>query len=424
MKKILIIGAGIEQVPAIVEAKNMGHHVIVTDMNMKAPGVKYADAAFEISTTDTEKNIKIARQENIDGVMTVCSETAVPTVAGVAETLGLPSFSMETATRATNKEKMREVLEYNHVKVAPYIISRSLEEAKNFITQTGKRWVIKPVDSSGQRGTTVFSDPKQLPEAFDKAISSSPAKAALLDEFIEGPEVHVTMITINGEVHFLALSDRITLTGNNFGIAVRHLGPSQLDTTTTEKIQGLCRKSVRAIGLENGVATCELVLRDGEPYVMEIAIRVPGGYLREVAMYLSGIDIVKSTIYHCLDKVRSFEELITEESFPAVSVKFISTPNLDPGLKKITSIENINKVVSRKEIKLCNFHFEGEFEIPQLKSSVGRFGAIVCVGDSREEVIEKTEDAFKTLRINGTELTEYDNYNPYNTLFNYNKDVQ
>lgn len=99
MKKILIIGAGIEQVPAIQIAKEMGHYVIISDMNMSAPGVKFSDSAYEVSTTSIDGNIEIAEKEKIDGVMTVCSETAVPTVAGVAEKMNLPSYSKDTALK-------------------------------------------------------------------------------------------------------------------------------------------------------------------------------------------------------------------------------------------------------------------------------------------------------------------------------------
>jgi phosphoribosylaminoimidazole carboxylase (NCAIR synthetase) len=118
MKKILIIGAGVEQISAIKEAKKMGHFVIVTDMNPKAPGIKFADKFYEVSTTDAERNIEVAQKEQIDGVMTVCSETAVPTVAEVATRLNLQGFSPQTALFATNKEQMRKVVAQKGVRVA------------------------------------------------------------------------------------------------------------------------------------------------------------------------------------------------------------------------------------------------------------------------------------------------------------------
>jgi len=43
IKKILIIGAGILQKPAILCSKQLGYKVAVVDLDENAPGVKYAD---------------------------------------------------------------------------------------------------------------------------------------------------------------------------------------------------------------------------------------------------------------------------------------------------------------------------------------------------------------------------------------------
>ncbi len=405
MKKILIIGAGIEQVPAIQMVRQMGHTVIASDMNMKAPGIGYADRAYEASTTDIEGNLEIAKKEHVDGVMTICSETAVPTVAQVAETLGLSSFSTDTALKATNKEKMRKVLLEKKVPVAPYTIARNIADLWEYIRKTPPPWVLKPVDSSGQRGTYIIQDEMQLEDAFNKSLAFSNSGAVLVDRYIAGPEVHVTMQVINRKVYFLALSDRVTLGRRNFGIAVRHIGPSLLTEETGQAIKSACRSSVEAIGLENGIATCELIISDGRPVVMEVAIRVPGGYLREVAMHLSGIDLVKTTIRNCLGEQMDYRSIITEPVYNAVSVMFITRLNLPPSIKEIDRIEN-HHLLSEK-VKLCQFHHSLPFSVPELSSSVGRFGVIVAIGDNRKDAIRQTEDQFNQIRINGERLIGY-----------------
>jgi biotin carboxylase len=418
MKKILIIGAGTEQVEAIKAAKAMGHYVISTDMNLQAPGIRYADKAYEISTTDARGNIEIARKESIDGVMTVCSETAVPTVAKVAEELGLPSFSRDTALKATDKEAMRKSLEGFNIRVSPNVITDKLHRAEEFIQTQEGPWILKPTDNSGQRGTSIIRDKHKLAPAFELAVKSSRAKKVLIDRFIQGPEIHVTILVIEKKVRFLALSDRITLDDSNFGIAVRHLGPSETDPSMESEIKQMCEDSVKAIGLENGVATCEIIIEHNIPYLMEIAVRVPGGYLREVAAHLSGIDIIKTTIWNALGEQRSYSDCITEPVYPAVSVKFISALNLQAGLKKIERIDNLKEIQNRKGITLCRFHFDKVFTVPDLISSVGRFGVIIAVGETRKEAADHTEKAFQALRIDGTALREYTNYNKNNRYYN------
>lgn len=418
MKKILIIGAGTEQISVIQKAKELGHFVIVTDFNPKAPGIKYADKFYLASTTDGPENVKVGKQENIDAVLTVCSETAVPTVAYVAEHLGLPGYSSKTAVIGTNKEEMRKALLSHGVNVSQFLIVNDGLDYNEYVAKNEGPWVVKPVDSSGQRGTNLVHDANELAPAIQEAIANSSSKKALLDQFIEGPEIHVTMHVINGTVHFLAITDRITLDHQNFGIAIRHLGPSDLDSTTLQSIKNECSKGVQALEVTNGIVTCELILKNNRPYVMEVAIRVPGGYLREVASLLSGVDVDKTTIWSSLGQNKPFQEIITEKSYPAVSVQFISVANLHPDIRFIKNVPSYKHLLDSPHVQLINFHFNKDFEVPALNSSVARFGAIITTGETPEAALKNTENVFNALKIEGQPLSEYTNYNPNNKSFN------
>ena len=68
MKKILIVGAGIDQVPAILKAKEMGFQIHAVDYDAKAPGFLLADFHKVISTTDVEKVTEYCREKFIEGV--------------------------------------------------------------------------------------------------------------------------------------------------------------------------------------------------------------------------------------------------------------------------------------------------------------------------------------------------------------------
>ena len=52
MKRLLIVGASILQLPAIMEAKKMGLCVGVADYDPNAVGIPYADEYFNVSTID------------------------------------------------------------------------------------------------------------------------------------------------------------------------------------------------------------------------------------------------------------------------------------------------------------------------------------------------------------------------------------
>ena len=103
MKKLMILGASVLQIPAIVQAKKMGIYVIAVDMNPNAEGFSYADKKIVVSTTDTKKVLEAAKENDIDGILTIASDRPMITVAKVAEELNLIAIDEKTAMNATNK---------------------------------------------------------------------------------------------------------------------------------------------------------------------------------------------------------------------------------------------------------------------------------------------------------------------------------
>ena len=60
MKKILILGAGVYQVPLITTAKRLGIQTIVASIPGNYPGFALADKIYYENTTDYEKILEIA----------------------------------------------------------------------------------------------------------------------------------------------------------------------------------------------------------------------------------------------------------------------------------------------------------------------------------------------------------------------------
>ena len=120
MKKLMILGASVLQIPAIIEAKKMGIYVIVVDMNPNAEGFSYADKKIVVSTTDTKRVLEVAKENDIDGIITIASDRPMRTVAKVAEELNLIGIDEKTAVNATNKSKMRDALKKYSVPIPMY----------------------------------------------------------------------------------------------------------------------------------------------------------------------------------------------------------------------------------------------------------------------------------------------------------------
>ena len=130
MKKILIIGASILQLPAIKKAKELGYYTIVADYNPKAVGISYADEYYNVSTIDIEGISDLAEKIHPDGIMTLATDMPMRAIAVATTKLGLPGISYDTAVKCTDKGEMIKAFSMAGVEHPWFIIVENKEELK------------------------------------------------------------------------------------------------------------------------------------------------------------------------------------------------------------------------------------------------------------------------------------------------------
>ena len=107
MKKLAIIGASYLQEPLVRKAKEMGLYTICFAWADGATCAEICDKFYDISIVEKEQILKVCQEEKIDGICTIASDVAAPTVAYVANAMGLVGNDYEAAVRANNKYLMR-----------------------------------------------------------------------------------------------------------------------------------------------------------------------------------------------------------------------------------------------------------------------------------------------------------------------------
>ena len=154
----MVLGAGILQLPAIIQGRKMGLKVIAVDMNPKAIGFEFADVALPISTIDTERVLQAAIEYKIDGIMTLASDMPMRTVAEVSEKLNLVGITKETAYMATDKGEMRKRLASCGVPVPKFFVVKDFIEYQKAVNMILGKAIVKPADNSGSRGIYLIED--------------------------------------------------------------------------------------------------------------------------------------------------------------------------------------------------------------------------------------------------------------------------
>src|SRR5205809_534300 len=88
--RLLVLGAGPAQLGVLAAARAAALTVVAADRDPSAPGFRYADRRAIVSIEDEPAIERLARAEEVDGIVAPGSDHAVATAARTASRLGLP----------------------------------------------------------------------------------------------------------------------------------------------------------------------------------------------------------------------------------------------------------------------------------------------------------------------------------------------
>lgn len=309
MKKIAIIGASYLQLPLVKKAKELGLYTLCFAWAEGAVCKDEADEFFPISIVEKEQILSICQGKQIDGICTIASDVAAPTVAYVAEKMGLVGNSYDAAVTANNKFLMRNAFSKAGVLCPKYQIVTSLDEINNM--DCSFPLIVKPTDRSGSLGITKVERLEDLQNAVETAVRCSFKHEAIIEEYVEGREISVEFISYHGEHHPLQITDKVT-TGAPHFVELEHHQPADLTRGQFDEIYDLTKKALDALGVTNGASHSEYkITEEGKIYVMEIGARMGGDFIGSDLVKLStGYDFLKGVIDVALGR---FEEPVFGE---------------------------------------------------------------------------------------------------------------
>lgn len=261
MKRILFLGAPVFQIPIIEKAKELGLHVGAVDIDENAKAFPYADETFVCSIKDKEGVLKIAKDFHPDGVICGACDTSVPVCAYVCAQLGLAGNTEEAAYKSTNKHAMIRAFEENGVPHPRYQFIRK-EDVETARISIPFPVISKPVDSAGSRGIHKINDEAELKDALRESSVAGTSGDILVEEYVDGPEVSVEVLVINGVPHVLQITDKLTSGPPHF-YETGHSQPSELSKDCQTAIRETACAAAKAVGLYNTPAHIEMKICGG-----------------------------------------------------------------------------------------------------------------------------------------------------------------
>jgi len=400
-RTLLIISGGAEAVPGILRAREMGLRTVVADGSPDAPGLALADDALVVSTYDVPGLVEQARRfvrvhSSIDGVISVAAD--VPqTVAGIAEALGLPGITMETARITADKLAMKVRLAEMGIPVPWFRSVGSVEELREAVAERGYPLIMKPVDSRGARGVVRLTAGVDLKREFRHTLSQSPTSRVMVEEFIFGPQVSTESILVNGQAVTPGFVDRNYEFLERFSPWIIENGgqqPTALSVADRASVALTAENAARALGIEMGTAKGDLVLGPEGPIVIEMAARLSGGWLCTDQIPLgTGVDFVGAAIRLSLGEQVVIDD-VTPRTSQGVAIRYFFP---EPG--RVVKVGDVSSLESLPWVHRIDLAAAPGDMVDVPTNHTERAGFVITVGDSSEEAVERASRIVDELEI-------------------------
>ena len=296
-KKLMLLGGLRYLLPVIKAAHEQGYYVITADYLPNNIAHKYSDEYINVSIIDKEAVLKVAREKEIDGIMSFAVDPGVIAASYVQNQLGLPSFGpFESVEILQHKDKFRAFLKENGFNVPWAFVFSSETEAWESRDKFNYPLIVKPTDSAGSKGCTRVDNEKELKSAIQYAFKFTINKKIIIEEFLEkkGCSSDTDCYVQNGKFKFVSFSaQRFDANAVNPYTPSAYSWPSTLTKEEENYLTSEIQRLITLLGMKTAVFNVEVrVATNNKPYIMELTPRGGGNRLCEMLRYATGVDMI------------------------------------------------------------------------------------------------------------------------------------
>jgi len=361
MERLLVLGAGAGQLGLLAAARARGLFVIAVDRDPRAPGFRYADRRAIVSVEDEPIVERLAEAERVDGVIAPGADWPVGAAARIAAKLGLPHpISPETAVLSASKLRQRERLAEAGIPQTRWqVVSNADEEIR-------VPCLVRPPDRQGRRARALVRSSRELRGAVRAALRASRIGLCLVEELAEQPVVTVSGFSRAGQFYPLVVTDRAPLA---------HVWESDHG----DEAAALAGRAAEALGIREGPSVTQIGVGSDGPLVLELAARIGGGHEAELCEAALGIDLHGLAIGTALGKEIAPKRLRPTHRAGGACVCFLSGHCEPDGLARAEALPGVAWA--------------------KAYGGSARAGAVLAVGASRAEALERATRAAECIRF-------------------------
>ena len=395
MARLLVLGAGPAQLGVLAAARAADLTVVAADRDPSAPGFRYADRRAIVSIEDEQAIERLARAEQVDGVIAPGTDHAVAIAARVALRLGLPHpLTPETAQVAISRQKQRERLTEEGIPQPRSIVCRSLAEVTRAAEELGYPVVVEAPNRAGERGVGLARDRDMLAAAATDALADARGEYCLVEELVGGRIVTVNAFSLRGRFVPLTITDREQAPPPAFGVPLAQLWPAALDPAEVGTAVEIAAAAARAVGVELGPTTTQILLGENGPLLAKLSARVGGGHDAELCRVALGVDLNSLAVTVALGGEVHPQSLAVTSGVEAACVRFLVAP-----AGELQDVRGLEEAYELEGVRGIRIYRKAGHVFHELRRASDRAGAVLATGDTPADALMHADQAAARIRF-------------------------
>lgn len=388
--KAIVLAGGFPQIALIEELKKRSYTVILIDYLPDPVARRHAEIFYQESTYNIEKVREIAKKEEVEFLITVCTDQALLTVAHVSEHLDLPCYiDSSIGHNVTNKKFMKEKFVAGDIPTAKHSIVKDINNLSlDCLTYP---LVVKPVDCNSSRGVKKVINESQLIVALKDAIKFSRTNTAIVEDFVSGNEASVDLYVENGIAKILAITQHGITKSKDAFLVYKYDYPLELSQKIHDRIADVAQKIVDEFNLKNCPMLIQLIYNEEDISIIEFSARTGGGIKYRMIEDVTGVNVINTVID------------LTEGKIPHIEPQFkdikLTNEFLYCNNGVFNHIEGFDELVSEGILHAYYVFTNKGQRFVKAADSGDRIAGITIIGSTFEEIQQKHAIATQRMRI-------------------------
>jgi biotin carboxylase len=332
------------------------------------------------------------------------SEWGVNLADQLSEALGLASNGARLTHARRNKFMMAQAVTRRGLRTPRQFCAGHVEQLLAWVRRNDC-WpiVVKPPHSMSSEGVCLCGSETEVAQAFAR-LSGKVNKLGLVNEtvlvqeFLEGPEYIVDTVSSAGQHRLIAIwkyTKQTAQPGLIGSFETKELLDREGDLA--RRLFEYASGVLDALEISYGPGHCEIVLVDGEPYLLELGARTHGGELAHATCRAAtGLSQIDATVESYLDPARFLRRPLKPRARSRGALMILLKPGLNGRVRAFKNLPEIKALPS----------FHGLHMDARLGQPPPRFLGLVILLHRERAIIEQDLRRIRELEEDGFYETE------------------